>query len=205
MKMLLGFCGIALMCGTLNAGDATTVTTTNKSAGSVAAAANPVVVIETSLGTMRAELWAAKAPLTVSNFLGYVDGKYYDGLIFHRVIPRFMIQGGGFTPDMQQKSTRGPVKNEASAELQNARGTLAMARTGIIDSATSQFFINLVDNEFLNHRDNSAQGFGYCAFGKVTEGLDVADKIEKVQTATRGPHGDVPVEPVLIKSIRRAP
>jgi len=190
----------------LNAEDAKTVTTTNKPAVSGGSAVNPVVVIETSMGTLRAELWTDKAPLTVANWLAYVDAKYYDGLIFHRVIPGFRIQGGGFKPDMQQeKTTRKAVKNEAKTDVPNARGTLAMARTSIVDSATSQFFINLVDNAALNHKDNSPQGFGYCAFGKVTEGMEVADKIAKVQTTTKGPYGDVPEETVLIKSIRRAP
>ena len=197
---------VALLCGMLKAEDATTVTMTNKPAAAKAGAANPVVIIETSMGTLRAELWADKAPITVSNFLGYVNEKYYDGLIFHRVIPRFMIQGGGFTPDMQQeKGARGPIKNEAKDDVPNARGTLAMARTAVVDSATSQFFINLVDNGFLNHKDNSPQGFGYCAFGKVLEGMDVVDKIGKVPTGRKNGYDDVPVEPVLIKSIRRAP
>ncbi len=167
---------------------------------------NPVVVIETSKGTMRAELWADKAPITVSNFMEYVDAKHYDGLIFHRVIKGFMIQGGGFAPDMkQEKSSRGPIKNEAKADAPNARGTLAMARTAVVDSATSQFFINLVDNGFLDHKDESVQGFGYCAFGKVIEGLDVVDEIGKVETTRKAGMGDVPAETVLIKSIRRAP
>ena len=167
------------------------------------AAPNPVVVIETSLGTMKAELWADKAPLTVANFLAYVDEKFYDGLIFHRVISGFMAQGGGFYPDMRQKPTKKPVKNEASSTAKNARGTLAMARTSVVDSATSQFFINFADNGFLDHKDNSAQGFGYCAFGKLTEGLDVLDKIAQVPTGRKGGHDDVPKTAVEIKSIRR--
>jgi cyclophilin family peptidyl-prolyl cis-trans isomerase len=166
--------------------------------------ANPVVVIETSMGTMKAELWPDKASLTVSNFLAYVDAKFYDGTIFHRVIPSFMIQGGGFTADMQQKPTKAPVKNEAKSDVKNARATLAMARTAVIDSATSQFFINHKDNGFLDHRDATPAGFGYCVFGKLTGGLDVLDKIAGVATGQKGPMGDVPVEPVTIKSIRRA-
>lgn len=165
---------------------------------------NPVVIMETSMGTIRAELWAETAPLTVANFLSYVDKQFFDGLIFHRVIPGFMIQGGGMMPDMSQKATDKPVKNEASADKKNDRGTLAMARTSVVDSATAQFFINLVNNDFLNHTDNSSRGFGYCAFGKVTEGMDVVDKIGKVKTGDKGGHGDVPVTPVVIKSIRRA-
>lgn len=170
----------------------------------VQADANPVVLIETSMGSMKAELWADKAPETVANFMGYIDKEYYDGLIFHRVIDGFMIQGGGFTPDMRQKATGKPIRNEASAELANNRGTLAMARTSDINSATSQFFINLADNDFLNHKSKNPDGYGYCAFGTLVEGLDVLDAIGKVKTASSRGHGDVPVETVEIKSIRRA-
>ena len=166
--------------------------------------ASPVVIIETSLGTMKAELWPDKAPITVKNFLDYVDQGYYDGLIFHRVIKGFMIQGGGFDADMRQKETAEQLKNEARSDTPNDRGTLAMARTSVVDSATSQFFVNHASNDFLNHRNNTPQGFGYAVFGKLTEGLDVLDKIAAVKTATRGGQGDVPVEPVVIKSIRRA-
>jgi cyclophilin family peptidyl-prolyl cis-trans isomerase len=169
------------------------------------ATATPQVLIETSMGTVKAELWADKAPATVSNFLAYVDAKFYDGLIFHRVIDGFMIQGGGFSKAMSQKGTRGPVRNEARADRPNKRGTLAMARTRDVDSATSQFFINLVDNAFLDHRDESAQGFGYCAFGRVVEGMDVVDRIGKTATASAGPFENVPVEAVSINSIRRVP
>ncbi len=168
------------------------------------AAKNPVVIIETSMGVIKAELWADKAPETAANFLHYVDEKYYDGLIFHRVIAGFMIQGGGFTPDMQQKPTHEPIKNEASADKPNARGTLAMARTSDVHSATAQFFVNLANNEFLNHTDKTARGFGYCAFGRVIEGMDVVDKIAAVKTGNAGQHQNVPVEQVVIKSIRRA-
>ena len=167
------------------------------------AAVNHLVLIETSMGTIRAELWADKAPQTVENFLSYTDKGFYDGLIFHRVIDGFMIQGGGLTPEMQQKGAGKPIKNEATAELSNDRGTLAMARTSDIHSATSQFFINLADNAFLDHKSNSPAEFGYCVFGKVVEGLDVVDTIGKVKTSTVGHSGDVPVEPVVIKSIRR--
>ena len=167
------------------------------------AAVNHLVLIETSMGTITAELWADKAPQTVENFLSYTDKGFYDGLIFHRVIDGFRIQGGGFTPQMRRKGAGRPIKNEATAELSNDRGTLAMARTSDIHSATSQFFINLADNAFLDHKSNSPAEFGYCVFGKVVEGLDVVDTIGKVKTSTVGHSGDVPVEPVVIKSIRR--
>ena len=162
------------------------------------------VTIETSLGTMKADLDEEKAPLTVANFLRYVDAGFYDGTIFHRVIPGFMIQGGGFTPDMRQKATQAPVKNEAANGLRNDRGTLAMARTMVVDSATSQFFINHRDNDFLNFRAPNPSGFGYAVFGKLTEGLDVLDRIAAVPTGNAGPHQNVPREPVVIVSIRRA-
>jgi cyclophilin family peptidyl-prolyl cis-trans isomerase len=155
------------------------------------------------MGVIKAELWSDTAPITVKNFLAYADGKHYDGLIFHRVIQGFMIQGGGLDPAMKEKATRAPIKNEASVDKKNDRGTLAMARTGVVDSATSQFFINLVDNKFLDHRDKTPRGFGYCAFGKVTEGMDVVDKIAAVAVANAGGHQNVPTTPVLIKSIRR--
>ncbi|MBO4287551.1 MAG: peptidyl-prolyl cis-trans isomerase [Kiritimatiellae bacterium] len=163
------------------------------------------IVIETSKGKIVAELDEEKAPATVANFLSYVDDKFYDGTIFHRVIDGFMIQGGGFTPEMQQKATKPPVKNEADNGLANARGTLAMARTMVVDSATCQFFINLVDNGFLNFRSKTPQGYGYCVFGRVTEGMEVVDAIAKVATGFKGMHRDVPVEPVTILSVRRAP
>lgn len=164
---------------------------------------NPKVVVETSEGKFTIELWADKAPVTVENFLRYTDDKFYDGTIFHRVIDNFMIQGGGMTADMRQKETREPIKNEAAADLKNGRGTVAMARTQIVDSATSQFFINVKDNDFLDHRDETPRGFGYAVFGKVVEGMDVVDRIKKVKTATAGPHRDVPATPVVIKSVRR--
>ncbi len=162
--------------------------------------ANPVIIIETSEGTIKAELWPDKAPLTVKSFLKYIEEDYYTGTIFHRVIKNFMIQGGGFTEAMQQKKTHAPVKNEAKSDVSNERGTLAMARTSVVDSATSQFFINLVDNKFLDHKNETAQGFGYCVFGKVTEGLDIVDKIGQTKTKP----GDVPVETIIIKSIKLA-
>ena len=164
-----------------------------------AQSANPVVLMKTSLGTIKIELWSDKAPETVKNFLQYVDEGFYDTTIFHRVINNFMIQGGGFTPDMRQKPTHAPIKNEAAAELKNDRSTIAMARTGVVDSATAQFFINVVDNMSLNHRDNSSAGFGYAVFGKVIDGMDVVDQIKGVATSNQ----DVPIKTVLIESIKR--
>jgi peptidyl-prolyl cis-trans isomerase A (cyclophilin A) len=165
-------------------------------------AENPVVIIDTSMGSLEVELFKDKAPITVDNFLAYARDKAYDGTIFHRVIDNFMIQGGGFTPDMVQKETKDPIKNEAGNGLKNDRGTLAMARTNVINSATSQFFINVKDNHFLDHRDDSPRGFGYAVFGKVISGMDVVDKIKAVKTGTKNMHKDVPVEPVIIKSIK---
>jgi cyclophilin family peptidyl-prolyl cis-trans isomerase len=165
---------------------------------------NVQIIIETSMGSIKAELFQDKAPLTVSNLLTYVDQKFYDDTIFHRVINGFMIQGGGFTKEMVQKKTNAPVKNEADNGLSNTRGTLAMARTAIVDSATSQFFINLVDrNTFLNHSAKTDRGWGYCVFGKVIDGMDIVDKIALTPTGSAGPHQDVPSTPVVIKSIRR--
>ena len=166
----------------------------------------PVVVIETSMGTIKAELWDHKAPNTVANFLTYVDDRFYDGLIFHRVMPKFMIQGGGFTPEMKEKPTRPPIKNEAAFGVLNNRGTLAMARMNDPHSATAQFYINLVANEALNFRtrERGRGGYGYCVFGRVIEGMIVVDRIGQVQTTTRGRYENVPAEPVVIKSIRRA-
>ncbi len=162
----------------------------------------PVVAIDTSMGTIKAELWPDKSPVTVRNFLRYVDEKHYDGTIFHRVKPRFMVQGGGFTPAMAEKPTHEPIANEADNGVRNRRGTLAMARTEAVHSATAQFFINTVDNAGLDH---NVQGFGYAVFGKVIEGLDVVDRIERVETHTVGGHENVPVQTVLIRSVRRAP
>ena len=165
--------------------------------------ANPMVVMETSMGRVKIELSADGAPATVENFLRYVDEGFYDGTVFHRVIENFMIQGGGFTREMEKKRAHAPIKNEAKAELRNDRGTVAMARTGDINSATAQFFMNVVDNEFLNHKDETSRGFGYCAFGRVVEGMDVVDRIGKVKTTTKASYQDVPVDPVVIESIRR--
>jgi peptidyl-prolyl cis-trans isomerase A (cyclophilin A) len=153
------------------------------------------LVIETSMGKVEVELNAELAPISVANFMQYVDSGYYNGTIFHRVINNFMVQGGGFDKTMQKKTTQATIKNEAKNGLKNDRGTLAMARTGVVDSATSQFFINHKDNNFLNHGDRD---YGYAVFGKVTKGMDVVDAIARVQTKA----GDVPVNPVAIKSVR---
>jgi peptidyl-prolyl cis-trans isomerase B (cyclophilin B) len=158
----------------------------------------PQVMLHTSQGDIVLELDAEKAPLTVANFLQYVDDGHFNGTIFHRVINGFMIQGGGFTRDMAQKTTRGPVRNEADNGLKNKRGTMAMARTADIHSATAQFFINVADNTFLDHTSSDPRGFGYCVFGRVIEGMDVVDRIKSVPTGHHGPHGDVPVEPIEI-------
>ncbi|MBA7657637.1 MAG: peptidyl-prolyl cis-trans isomerase [Candidatus Aminicenantes bacterium] len=161
------------------------------------------VLMKTTKGDITIELYPEKATITVNNFLSYVDEKFYDGTIFHRVIKGFMIQGGGFTPDFQEKATKPPIKNEAGNGLKNKIGTIAMARTAVIDSATSQFFINHVNNSFLDHRDNSSEGFGYCVFGKVIEGMDVVDAIANAKTMTRSGQSDVPRETIEIISVRR--
>jgi cyclophilin family peptidyl-prolyl cis-trans isomerase len=163
---------------------------------------NPRVVMETNQGKIVIELFAEKAPITVKNFLQYVDDKHYDGTIFHRVIADFMIQGGGYAPGLKEKKTRAPIKNESGNDIRNERGTLAMARTGVPDSATSQFFINTVDNKFLD-RANAKDEVGYAVFGKVVEGMDVVDKIRRVQTGVQGGSENVPVKDVVIQSVRR--
>ena len=168
-----------------------------------AAKGNPMVVISTSLGDIKLELYPDKAPETVKNFLAYVDDGHYNGTIFHRVIPNFMVQGGGMTVSMKEKPTKPPVKNEADNGLKNLRGTIAMARTQVPDSATAQFFINSVDNDFLNHKNKTPQGWGYTVFGKVVEGMDVVDAITKVKTGNRGGHDDVPVDTLMIITAER--
>jgi peptidyl-prolyl cis-trans isomerase B (cyclophilin B) len=166
---------------------------------------NPIVVIETAQGPITVELFADKAPKTVENFLKYVDDGHYDATIFHRVISKFMIQGGGMDASMREKANGEPVENEADNGLSNERGTLAMARTSDPHSATAQFFINTVDaNSFLDHSSKTTRGWGYCVFGKVTDGMDAVDAIRGVATARSGMHDDVPVEPVVISSIKRA-
>lgn len=162
------------------------------------------VVLQTNLGDIKLELYEEKAPETVKNFLAYVDSGHYAGTIFHRIIKDFMVQGGGFTVDRVQKETRPPIKNEADNGLKNDRGTIAMARTSVVDSATSQFFINLKDNGFLNHRSKLPSAYGYAVFGRVVAGLEVVDKIAAVPTQRRDPlFQDLPIEPVIIKAVKR--
>ena len=159
-----------------------------------------MIRFETSLGDITIEMLEKEAPVTTANFLKYVDDGYFDGTIFHRVIPGFVIQGGGFTEDMTQKRTQDPIKNEADNGLKNDRGTLSMARTSDVNSATSQFFVNLKDNASLN---NSRGNFGYAVFARVTAGMDIVDKIAEVETGRRRGHDDVPVEPVIVRSAKR--
>jgi len=158
-----------------------------------------VVLFSTNQGDIKVKLNRAEAPITVENFIGYVNDGFYNGVVFHRVIPNFMIQTGGFTPDMKQKTPKAPIKNEANNGLLNSRGTLSMARTSEVDSATSQFFINVNDNKFL---DNGERDFGYAVFGEVIDGMDVVDKIAAVQTGTVGQFRDVPQEPIVINSAK---
>lgn len=158
-------------------------------------------IMETSMGTISLELDEGKAPLTVDNFVQYANDGFYDGTIFHRVIDGFMIQGGGFTKDMNQKDTRDAIRIESMNGLKNLRGTIAMARTMVPDSATSQFFINLVDNDFLDFTAPTAQGYGYAVFGRVTDGMEVVDRIAKVSTGFSGPHQNVPEEPIIIRKV----
>jgi peptidyl-prolyl cis-trans isomerase B (cyclophilin B) len=162
---------------------------------------NPVVCMTTTHGDIVIELYADKAPETVDNFMTYVEAKFYNGLIFHRVIPTFMIQGGGFTESMSRKEGNAPIKNEADNKVSNERGTIAMARTGEPHSATSQFFINVKDNKSLDFKSKSPQGWGYCVFGKVISGMDVVDKIKDVKTTSRDGYNDVPVEPIVIEKV----
>jgi peptidyl-prolyl cis-trans isomerase B (cyclophilin B) len=162
---------------------------------------NPVVQVETSMGNITLELNAEKAPVTVANFLAYAKEGFYEGTIFHRVIDGFMIQGGGMTADMKEKKNKATIRNEAFNGLKNLRGTIAMARTQVVDSATSQFFINLADNAFLDHQNKTVSGYGYAVFGKVTEGMETVDAIRKVPTGNSGGHQDVPQMPVTINKV----
>ncbi|HHC73928.1 MAG TPA: peptidyl-prolyl cis-trans isomerase [Thiothrix sp.] len=162
---------------------------------------NPTVKIETSKGDIVIQLDSENAPISTKNFIQYVQDEFYNGTIFHRIIPGFMIQGGGMLPDMSEKSTRSPIKNEADNGLANDRGTIAMARTNVPDSASSQFFINVKDNSFLNHTSKSMQGWGYAVFGKVTEGMDVVDAIVEAPRTRKGYHDDVPVDTIEIKAV----
>jgi len=167
--------------------------------------AYPIVVMETTMGKMKIELWDDFAPITVHNFLSYAHDGFYEGTIFHRVINSFLIQGGGLTPDMREKSAgmRQAIRNEAKESgIKNTRGTIAMARKQEIDSATSQFFINVSDNEFLNYKSDSPKEFGYSVFGQVFEGMDIVDKISLVKTSTIGPYHDVPAKPILISRVK---
>ena len=164
---------------------------------------NPVVVMKTSMGDIEIELYADRAPETVKNFLSYVDRGFYDGTIFHRVINNFMIQGGGMVPGMLEKKTSAPIINEAYNGLSNLRGTIAMARTQDVNSATSQFFINVVDNKYLDFKNKTAAGYGYCVFGRVIKGMNVVDKIKTVSTGRRGYFSDVPVKDIIIISVKR--
>lgn len=157
-----------------------------------------MITITTNHGDIKVELFDEKAPITCENFRKYIEDGFYDNTIFHRVIPNFMVQGGGFDSDMSQKTTRDPIKNEADNGVGNSRGTLAMARTSVVDSATAQFFINLRDNDFLNH---GSRDFGYAVFGQVTEGMDIVDKIAGVATGTHAGHQDVPVDAVVISGV----
>ncbi|NOY44665.1 MAG: peptidyl-prolyl cis-trans isomerase [Deltaproteobacteria bacterium] len=170
-----------------------------------AAAGNPRVALKTTKGTIVLELYPDKAPRTVENFLRYVREGFYEGTVFHRVIPGFVIQGGGLTPDLRPKPTRAPIPNEAKNGLSNRRGTVAMARTMVVDSATSQFFVNLADNTFLDHRNETPQGYGYAVFGRVVEGMDVVDAIAAVPTGTVKGFRDVPKEAVVIESAEVLP
>src|SRR5437016_2670298 len=158
--------------------------------------------MSTSMGDIRIELDADKAPISTQNFLDYVNEGHFDGLIFHRVIPGFMIQGGGFDSAISQKKSKSPIKNEASNGLKNVTGSIAMARTNVVDSATAQFFINVKDNDFLNHKSAASAEYGYAVFGQVIEGMDIVHSIEKVRTGRKGHHDDVPVDAVMINSMK---
>jgi cyclophilin family peptidyl-prolyl cis-trans isomerase len=199
---LLFFSFFMLFTG-CNAQD-TTKQATEKEANSKTSGAkmsNPIIKMETNKGTITIELNAEKAPISTENMLNYVKDGFYDGLIFHRVIPGFMIQGGGMNPDMSEKATKAQIQNEANNGLKNDRGTLAMARTNMPHSASSQFFINLKNNDFLNYKSETPQGWGYAVFGKVIKGMDVVDEIAKVKTGNHGHHSDVPLEAVVIKKM----
>lgn len=194
MKMLFRFVPIAAWAVLPVAGFA---------ADAVKSAPDPRVRMTTSLGVIELELDARRAPVSSANFLKYVDKGFYNGTVFHRVIPGFMVQGGGFEPGLKQKPTEAPITNEADNGLKNRAGTIAMARTMEPNSATAQFFINAVDNAFLDHREKTMQGWGYAVFGKVTQGMDVVKKIESVQTGRTGSYENVPKQDVLIQKIER--
>lgn len=191
----------ALMLGISGCGASEPGTQNVSTAPAAGQAANPRVLIETSKGNITVEVFPGQAPQSAGNFINYAKTGFYDGLVFHRVIPGFMIQTGGMTPDMAEKPKNAPIQNEADNGLKNLRGTLAMARTGEPHSASSQFFINVADNAFLNHRGKSFEGWGYAVFGQVVSGMDVVDAIVSVPRGNRGPHGDVPVDPIVMKRV----
>jgi peptidylprolyl isomerase/peptidyl-prolyl cis-trans isomerase B (cyclophilin B) len=195
----------ALMLGVSGCGASEPGTQSVSTAPAAGQPANPRVLIETSKGNITVELFAGNAPKSTANFVDYVTRGFYDGTIFHRVIPGFMIQGGGMTADMAEKPNGAPIANEADNGLKNLRGTLAMARTGDPHSATSQFFINVADNALLNHRGKSVEGWGYAVFGQVVDGMDVVDAIVAVPRGIWGPHDDVPVEPVVMRRVSLLP
>jgi peptidylprolyl isomerase/peptidyl-prolyl cis-trans isomerase B (cyclophilin B) len=195
----------ALMLGVSGCGASEPGKQTVSTAPAAGQPANPRVLIETSKGNITVELFPTQAPQSAANFLGYVKNGFYDGLIFHRVIPGFMVQGGGMMASMAEKPNGASIRNEADNGLKNLRGTLAMARTGDPHSATSQFFINVADNAFLNHRGKSVDGWGYAVFGQVVDGMNVVDTIVAVPRGNRGPHGDVPIEPVVMQRVSVLP
>ncbi len=200
-QLLIAFVSFFVLLGGCNAQEPakTEKATESKTKTGEKMSANPIIKMETSKGTMTIELDAEKAPNSAANFVAYVEDGFYDGVIFHRVIPNFMVQGGGMNPDMSEKANKkASIKNEANNGLKNDRGTLAMARTNDPHSASSQFFVNLKDNDFLNHTSESPAGWGYAVFGKITDGMDVIDEIAKVKTGNHGGHGDVPLEAVTI-------
>ncbi len=202
--LVLAAAGIAAVLPTARAEEKPTALTAPAQAGKPAGE-NPVVAVKTSMGDLKIRLFQDKAPISVANFLSYVDDRFYDGTVFHRVIESFMVQGGGFTADLAKKETKAPIKNEATNGLSNKMGTVAMARTNIVDSATSQFFINVADNTFLDHKNGTPRDYGYAVFGEVISGMDVVERIKAVKTGAKGAFSsDCPLEPVTILSIRRA-
>ena len=200
LALALGGCGSS---GLAAQQDAAALPQSDAAAQDDAAPAKPIVEMVTTMGTIEVQLFPDESPVGTANFLAYVDAQFYDATIIHRVIPGFVIQGGGLTADMTQKPTQAPITNEAGNGLLNKRGTLSYARTSVVDSATSQFFVNLVDNSFLDHVDDTPSGFGYAVFGEVITGMDVVDAIAAVATHTVGQYDDVPVTAVVVTSARR--
>jgi peptidylprolyl isomerase/peptidyl-prolyl cis-trans isomerase B (cyclophilin B) len=199
--LMLGISG----CGASDPASQTASTQTVSTQPAAGQPANPRVLIETSKGNITVEVFPGQAPQSAANFLNYAKSGFFNGLIFHRVIPGFMIQGGGMLPDMSEKPENAPILNEADNGLKNLRGTLAMARTNEPHSASSQFFINVKDNHFLNHRGKSIEGWGYAVFGQVVDGMDVVDAIVAVPRGNRGPHGDVPLDPIVMQRVTLLP